>query len=475
MAEESSTRRGEILLPLLFVLSDGIAIEAAFLLSYALRFNTSLFLWLGFHEEVPPPFQNYLFTSIVVVGVWLLLFQARQMYRTRRNVILTDDLLTIVRVVSFGMLLLMGAAFMYRDFSYSRSFVVVLWGLSITLLFIERTAIHITERSLYRRGIHLQRAIILGTAPPARDIYHRLHRHVSFGFQIVGYFAHRPMENPTASDAPWLGQLDDAPEFIRTQGIERAFIAVPGEEKGALMTLVHSCEGVNVEFMLVPDLLDQVTSRVRVKELEGIPFLTLKSIPLTSWGRIVKRTFDIAVSAVLSMVLFPFFALIAAIIKLSSPGPVFFRQQRVGMDGSNFTMYKFRSMRVDAEQKTGPVWTSEHDPRRTRIGVLLRKSSVDELPQLFNVLKGDMSLVGPRPERPYFVDQFKYLVPQYLDRHRVKAGMTGWAQVNGLRGDTSLEERIKYDLYYIENWSMAFDIKILLMTLRATLKVSEVH
>lgn len=475
LGEVSSSRRGDILLPLLFVLSDGIAIEAAFLCSYALRFRTTLFSWLGFHEEIPPPFQSYLLTSLVVVAVWILLFQARQMYRTRRNVILTDDLLTIIRVVSFGMLLLMGAAFMYRQFSYSRSFVAILWGASIAFLFIGRTAINVGERALYRRGIHLQRAIILGTAQPAADVFQRLHRHASFGFDILGYFAAEAARNGEFGAAQWLGPLAKAPDFIRLHGVEKVFIAVPPEEKPALMDLVHSCEGVNVEFMMVPDMLDQVTSRVRLNELEGIPFLRLKGIPFTPWGRITKRWFDIAVSALLMIVLSPLLLLMAIVVKLTSAGPVFFRQQRVGLDGHVFTMYKFRSMRVDAEKQSGPVWAKERDPRRTAIGVLLRKTSMDELPQLFNVLRGDMSLVGPRPERPFFVEQFKSLVPKYLDRHRVKAGMTGWAQVNGLRGDTSLEERIKYDLYYIENWSLAFDIKILLMTLRATAKVSEVH
>jgi len=180
------------------------------------------------------------------------------------------------------------------------------------------------------------------------------------------------------------------------------------------------------------------------------------------------------VSATLLIVLAPLWLLIMALVKLTSPGPIFFKQKRVGMDGKEFTMYKFRSMYVDAEQQTGPVWTARNDPRRTPLGVFLRKTSLDELPQLFNVLRGDMSLVGPRPERQYFVEQFKHLVPKYLDRHRVKAGVTGWAQVNGLRGNTSLEERIKYDLYYIENWSFTFDIKILLRTLRAVFSFKQV-
>jgi exopolysaccharide biosynthesis polyprenyl glycosylphosphotransferase len=171
----------------------------------------------------------------------------------------------------------------------------------------------------------------------------------------------------------------------------------------------------------------------------------------------------------------PLWLLIMVLVKVTSPGPIFFKQERVGIDGKRFTMYKFRSMRTEAEKHTGPVWTAKDDPRRTPLGVILRKTSLDELPQLFNVLRGDMSLVGPRPERPYFVEQFKQHVPKYLDRHRVKTGVTGWAQVNGLRGNTSLEERIKYDLYYIENWSLAFDIKILLRTIRAALSTKEVH
>ena len=303
MAEASSSRRGDILLPLLFVLSDGLAIEAAFLSSYALRFWTNLFTWLGFHEEVPPPFENYLLTSVVVVAMWILLLQARQMYRTRRNVILTDELLVIARVVTFGMLLLMGAAFMYRQFSYSRSFVVILWATSIAFLFLGRTFINVGERALYRRGVHLQRSIILGTAPPAPEVFRRLHRHASFGFNILGYFAKNASSDPALGEASWLGPLESAPAFIKSHDVERVFISVPHEEKGALMDLVHSCEGVNVEFMMVPDLLDQVTSRVRLNELEGIPFLRLKGIPFTPWGRITKRTFDLAVSFILMVVL----------------------------------------------------------------------------------------------------------------------------------------------------------------------------
>jgi len=227
--------------------------------------------------------------------------------------------------------------------------------------------------------------------------------------------------------------------------------------------------------MMVPDVLDLMTSSVSVKEIEGVPFLRLKSIPMTTWGRIMKRTFDLIVSLALLTVLSPLFLVIALLIKLDSRGPAFFRQERVGFDGGRFSMVKFRSMQPGAESESGPVFARSDDPRRTTIGSILRKTSLDELPQLWNVLKGEMSLVGPRPERPYFVDQFKALVPRYLERHRVKTGMTGWAQVNGLRGNTSIEQRINYDVYYVEHWSFWFDLKILLKTIRALFTAKHVY
>ncbi len=470
-----SSRRIEILLPLFSVLVDAAAIESAFLLSYFLRSRTSLFERFGFVYEAAPPFERYFLTSLIVVLVWLLLFQARQMYRPRRNVMLSDELLSVVRVVTFGMLLLMSAAFLYRDFSYSRLVVALLWVLSILFLFLGRAAVNAYERHLYKRGRHLQRAVILGSGPAAGEIFQKLHRHQSFGFTIEGYFASCRAETGPLAGAAWLGAPGTAPEFLRKHGIDLVFIALPPGEQGTLLEVVHACEGLSIEFMMVPDVVESLASPVRTRELEGIPFLRFKGIPLTFWGRFAKRGFDLTIALLTLLLGSPLWVLIALAVKLTSRGPVLFRQQRVSLDGGRFTMYKFRSMRTDAEEETGPVFARKHDPRRTGIGVLLRKTSLDEIPQLLNVLKGEMSLVGPRPERPYFVEQFRRLVPQYIDRHRVKSGMTGWAQVNGLRGETSLEERIKYDLYYVENWSVGFDVRILLRTLHAALNMKEVH
>jgi exopolysaccharide biosynthesis polyprenyl glycosylphosphotransferase len=228
---------------------------------------------------------------------------------------------------------------------------------------------------------------------------------------------------------------------------------------------------VNVEFMMVPDVLELLSSNMRVREIEGIPFIRLKGNPLTAWGAITKRAFDLTVGSLLVLAASPVFLLAAVAVRVGSPGPVFFRQERLGLDGRRFMMIKFRTMVAGAEKQDQEAGLGiPDDPRQTKVGRFLRRTSIDELPQLLNVLRGEMSLVGPRPERPFFVEQFKDRIPKYLDRHRVKTGMTGWAQVNGLRGNSSLEERIRYDVYYIENWSLGFDLKILLKTIGALVR-----
>jgi exopolysaccharide biosynthesis polyprenyl glycosylphosphotransferase len=332
------------------------------------------------------------------------------------------------------------------------------------------------ERQQYRKGNHLQPAVIIGAESLANQVYTKLNGHPSFGFNVTGYFADTQAHEELAlADASYHGPISDAATYIIHNGTELVFIALRSKDHPKLFELISECEGVNVEFMMVPDVLDLLASQVHVRELEGIPFLRIKGNPLTIWGRILKRAIDLVASSIILLVFSPLWLLVVILIKLDSRGPIFFTQERVGLDGRKFLMHKFRSMKVNAESSTGPVWATQHDPRRTRVGVLLRKSSLDEIPQLYNVLKGEMSLVGPRPERDFFVEQFKTMVPKYLDRHRVKTGMTGWAQVNGLRGDTSLEERIKADLYYIENWSLAFDFKILLRTAKAAIMTREAH
>lgn len=468
-------RRNDFLIPALGVVIDGIAIEGAFLFSYWIRFTTSLFTFLPLNEDTPP-LDAYIYGSLVVIPVWILIFQSRKTYGARRNVAPADEFFAIVRLVTFGMLVVMSAAFFYRAFSYSRVVFGLLWVTSILFIFGGRMIVLAIERSFYRRGMGMRNAVIVGADAAAIRVFDVLHNHPMLGYRFIGYFADTAAGRGTSlASVPCLGPLGDVPAKLVSERVELALIAVRYEDHPRLYTLIRECEGVNVEFMMVPDVIESIASQVRIKEVEGIPFITIKGLPMTTWGRIMKRTFDIIVAAVLLLILSPLLLVIAAGVKLSSRGKILFRQERIGIDGRKFEMLKFRSMRSDAEAESGPVWASPDDARRTGFGTLLRRASLDELPQLVNVLLGDMSLVGPRPERPFFVSEFQHLVPKYLDRHRVKTGMTGWAQVNGLRGNTSLDERIKYDIYYIENWSFWFDVKILLKTVGALLRGHNAH
>ena len=460
------TRRTEFLIPLLTLLSDILAIEFSFLASYWLRFSSPLVHLIEVTRGVPP-LDAYLYGSFVVIPVWLLIFNTRGLYGARRNVYITDEFFTIVKLVTLGMLIVMSAAFFYRAFSYSRIAFGLIWVISIFSIAFGRLLLIELEKFIYKKGKDLREVIIVGATPTANTVYRAVQGHPYLGYHVVGYFADHPSEagSPLA-EASRLGRLDEVATHLQRQHIDLALIALTSEEHTWLYGIIRDCEGLNVEFMMVPDLLEMMTSRVRLKEIEGIPFLRIKEIPMTTWNRITKRTFDIVTSLLVFLVTSPIILLSGLLIKLTSKGPVFHKQDRVSLDGQTFQVIKFRTMRVDAESETGPVWARKNDPRVTGIGTLLRRFSIDELPQLINVLKGEMSIVGPRPERPLFVEQFKEQIPKYLDRHRVKTGITGWAQVNGLRGNTSIDERTKYDVYYVENWSLVFDVKIILKTIK---------
>jgi Undecaprenyl-phosphate glucose phosphotransferase len=293
----------------------------------------------------------------------------------------------------------------------------------------------------------------------------RLRAHPEFGVRVVGYLDDQRPVGERLEGKDVLGGCEAVTRVLADHRIDQVFVALPMEAHAEVLKVLNAIEGELVDVKMVPDVLQFVTLRAAVEELEGLPVVSLAQSPITGWSRLGKRAMDLVLALTGLVVLSPVLGLIALGVRLSSPGRVFYRQERMGLDGRSFAMLKFRSMHPGAEAESGPVWAAVDDARRTRLGRTLRRFSLDELPQLWNVVKGDMSLVGPRPERPFFVHQFKTLIPQYMLRHKVKSGLTGWAQVNGLRGNTSLEKRIEYDLYYIQNWSLLLDVKILLLTL----------
>jgi exopolysaccharide biosynthesis polyprenyl glycosylphosphotransferase len=409
-------------------------------------------------------------SSLIFIPVWLLVFQSRRLYGARRNSHLSDEFFAIVRLVSIGLLIVMSATFFYRGFSFSRGVFILLWGTSIATITTGRFFIMEFEKLLYRRGKELKTIAIVGSNDAADEIFSLLTSHSSLGYEVVGYYADSPAAATLKlSGAKNLGPIKELPNGITTYRLQAALIALSYKEHPQLLEMIRDAEGLNVELMMVPDMLDMMTSRVRIQDIEGIPFLKIKEIPLSTWNRITKRVFDIFFSSVILVLTLPFTVVLATIIKLTSRGPIFFVQERISLDGKPFLVLKFRTMRTDAEGSTGPVRAKKGDSRVTSIGRILRRTSLDELPQLWNVMTGHMSIVGPRPERPFFVEQFKGKIPRYLERHRVKTGMTGWAQVNGLRGNAPIDERTKFDIFYVENWSLVFDMKIILKTIRAVI------
>jgi len=460
--------RKDALIPLLTVLSDIVAIEGAFLFSYWLRFYsplTDLFpVELGF-----PPLEAYVYGSFFVIPFWLFLFQTRKMYATRRTIHFSDEFFPIVRVVVVGMLVVMAAAFFYRAFSFSRLVFGLLAVSSVAFLSLGRFAVLKVEQLRYRRGRDIKQVIIVGANDTAKRIFQAMMSQPSLGYRVIGYFTSGAKQVLKVPGAKRLGSIAAVPKYLKDHSVDLVLIALSNSEHSKLFDLVRDCQGLSAEMMMAPDMIELMTSRMRIEEIEGVPFIQVREASLSVWNRILKRAFDVAFALVVLILASPLLLILILLIKATSPGPIFFLQERVGLDGTLFRVIKFRTMRTDAEKETGPVWAAKNDPRTTSIGKILRRYSLDELPQLFNVLLGEMSIVGPRPERPYFVERFKVKIPKYLDRHRVKTGMTGWAQVNGLRGNAPIEERTKYDVYYMENWSLIFDLKIILKTVRAVL------
>ncbi len=448
----------------------------AFLAAWFLRFEV---------EIVPltknaPDFGRYLELLPVVLALYPVVFYFHGLYQARSNRSRVDEAVTVLLAVVLATVLLSGLWTWYRPapepgslepFTYSRAFLALFALLDVVLVVAARVLLRSLLISARLHAGRLQRILVVGAGKLGLEITQKLLAHRDLGFEVVGFLDDDPGKSGRSfHGVPVLGTLRDVDRVLAERKIEQVFVALPLEAHKKMMRVLQTVGGECVEVKLVPDILQYAAIQATLEDLDGTPVINLTQVPLEGWNSLIKRVIDLALSAAGLLLLAPFFPLLALAIWLEDRGPILYSQERMGLDGQMFKIWKFRSMRVNAEASTGPVWAVEDDPRRTHVGSFIRRWSIDELPQLWNVMVGDMSLVGPRPERPAFVQEFKQRLPQYMLRHRVKAGITGWAQVHGWRGNTSIRKRLEYDLYYVENWSLGLDFKILWMTLRQGLR-----
>jgi Undecaprenyl-phosphate glucose phosphotransferase len=446
----------------LLLLLDWIILSVSWVSSYYLRFYSDI---VPVYKGIPP-FKTYLTLLVFMIPLWGVVFKVFGLYRPRRVSTRISEFIDIGKASTFAILILISLTFLFRQYEFSRLAFFYFWLINIISLSLARIVFREFLRFLRKKGYNQRYALIIGTEKLGQDLVKKLQKHPELGIQISGFLTKEPwLSGEKIQEVKVLGIYSDVRELIARHGIDIVFIALPFYAQHQLKEILDWIGDETVSIMVLPDFLDFVTLRGSVCEFEGMPLISLRDTPLYGWNIIVKRLLDIIFSSFVLIITSPVMVIIAMLIKVTSQGPVLFKQERMGIDGKIFTMIKFRTMYVNAERETGPVWTKKNDPRCTKIGKILRITSLDELPQFFNVLKGDMSIVGPRPERPVFIKSFRNTIPKYMLRHKMKAGITGWAQVCGLRGNTSLEKRIEYDLYYIENWSLNFDLKIIWLTL----------
>jgi exopolysaccharide biosynthesis polyprenyl glycosylphosphotransferase len=445
---------------------DTLMASLAFVLAYYLRLLLA----------VPRPainvgsFELYIGLLTTYVGTLLVVFFFARLYHLPRAISRIDELYKTIGAVSLSAMMSIAVSVLIfknsaLELDFPRAMIIYAWLLTVVFVVLGRQVHHWVQGALQARGLGRDRVLVVGVGETGQSIFEKIRRRPQLGYEVVGFATRNPdFALSEVNGATVLGCTDQLTELIDQYQIDEVMIALPEATHDEIINLVAKCERASLSVKVYPDVFQIIASSVSIDDLGGLPLLSMRDVRLRGWYATLKRAMDVALSALALILLSPLMLFVALLVKLESKGPVFYVQERMGLDARPFMMIKFRSMRQDAEAN-GPGWTRADDPRRTRIGAIIRRINIDELPQLINVLIGEMSLVGPRPERPVYVEQFKRSIPRYMQRHQEKAGITGWAQVNGLRGDTSVAERTKYDLWYIENWSFLLDLKILIRTL----------
>lgn len=456
-------RGKERFLTKLYVGVDFLFIQISFLIAWYVRFN--LMQDEGFGTYLP--LSSYFLWNLVYSIIYITIAFLLRLYTPKRKMKFAKEVSSIIQAHILSMFGLLSILFIIKTIDISRLFLLIYIILCITLSVIYRYIVKQSLRKIRSKGFNKQFVLVLGAGTIGKRYVQNLMNYPEYGLEVIGFLDDYQSENSSKEDysIKVLGNINDLNKVLEEKIVDEVVIALPLTVYPKYQQIITVCEKAGIRVSIVPDFYDILPANPHFEQFGDLPVINTRDIPLDEFvNRILKRAFDIVFSLIAIIIISPVLLIVAIGVKLTSPGPILFKQERVGLNRRTFMMYKFRSMKHMSETASNTQWTVKDDPRRTKFGTFIRKTSLDELPQFFNVLKGDMSVVGPRPERPYFVDQFKEEIPRYMIKHQVRPGITGWAQVCGLRGDTSIKERIDHDLFYIENWTLIFDMKIVLKT-----------
>ena len=447
----------------ILVVIDILVILFSLVLAYYVRFKTTLFGPLGGSL----PFMHYfIFTVLCIIPTYLLLYYFFGLYKPFRNKSsIFSGAEDIIKSDVMAFIILVAILFVINQPDFSRIMLLLLSLFGMVFTIIERALVVLVLRFMRVNNHNLKHMLIIGDNDLALTFAHKIKSKTYLGYNIAGFLGRKEHLGKTFEGTKFIGTFEDLPDVLKTHKFDRVVIAIPLKYYYHLNEIVDACEEEGIKAEIIPDYYKYLPAKPSVDMLDDMPIINIRYVPLDdAFNKFKKIVEDYFVAIVAIIITSPIMLLTAIAIKLESPGPIIFKQERIGYGGKPFMMYKFRSMKVQDEDEEKSQWTTEDDPRKTRVGTFIRKMSIDELPQFFNVLKREMSVVGPRPERPYFVEQFKKEIPKYMVKHQVRPGLTGLAQVNGYRGNTSIEKRIEYDIRYVENWSLVLDIQIMFKT-----------
>ncbi|WP_091013169.1 undecaprenyl-phosphate glucose phosphotransferase [Paenibacillus amylolyticus] len=461
-------RRNQRFLTQLYIAADFGVIQLSFLLAWWLKFESDLLT-----NQNPLPIEKYMMWSLVYAVLAIITGLMSSLYIAKRKKRFVDELWKIVQSHGIAFFMLLSLMFFFKEVNISRAYLAMYMIGNVAFTLFYRYIVKVQLKRLRKKGFNRQFVLILGAGSLGKRFYDNLRNYPELGYEVTGFlddYRHWD-QSEQKRYKPILGRIDELEEFLSTHLLDEVILALPLDAHDKYSHIINVCEKAGVRTLIIPDFFDYLPARPHFDNFAGMPMINVRDIPLDiAVNRLMKRTFDILFSLTAILLTSPVMLVVAVGVRLTSSGPVIFKQERVGLNRRNFMMFKFRSMKVIPEGTMDTGWSTKNDPRRTAFGTFIRRTSLDELPQFFNVLLGHMSVVGPRPERPYYVNQFRDEIPKYMIKHHVRPGITGLAQSKGLRGDTSIEDRIEQDIFYIENWSLLFDIKIIWETIRNGLK-----